>query len=309
MLKKVCSNIQKNDLVFNNNIYDDCISPCCYDFKNKISITIDSNFTKTYEKTLKMISLKKEQTEEELKKLYPDCFSCKYRTEENIIQDNIIHFVNLSLYPSPCQCNCIYCDIKKDKKMMTYKNEDLKQYEIVFKTLENLIENKQIATDSIWQVSCGEITIHPLKAKIYNFTKNKKVTYYTNCCKYDEELAKILEENKKAKINFSIDCGNEDTWRKIKGLNNYEKTLEILKSYIKKSSPEQIELKYILLEGINDDDKNFQDLIEIMIKSKLNKLIITRNYDDKITKKIIDSKEKLIKLVKENDIKYEISSF
>lgn len=301
--------MNKNDLVFNNYIYDSCISPCCYDYSKKISINIDEDMIKTYNNILSILSIKNDFTEQQLKNKYPDCYYCPYRNLPNKNKNPKIDFVNLSLYPSPCQCNCFYCDIRKNKKMMTYKSVDLKQYEFVFEVLNQLIKNNFIFADTRWQVSCGEITIHPLKNQIYNFTKNKNVTYYTNCCTYDQELENILSSNINSRINFSIDCGNSPTWSKIKGLNNFNQVISNLEKYIHHSTPKQIELKYILLTDINDDNKNFNDIINIMQKNNLNKIIITRNYDIEITEALIKAKDRFIQLLTKNNIDYELTSF
>ena len=83
MLKMVCSSIKKNDLVFNNYIYDSCISPCCYDYSNKINISISEDSIKTYNNILNMISIKKSLSESQLKDKFPDCYYCTYRKEKN----------------------------------------------------------------------------------------------------------------------------------------------------------------------------------------------------------------------------------
>lgn len=307
MLEKVCKYIVKNDLVFNNCIYDACISHCCYDYKEKINFKIRKNKDETYAEILSMINLKNSLDENQLKQKYPGCYYCQYRNEENKKGNEKISFINLSLYPSPCQCNCIYCDIRKNKKFMSVVPRDLKQYKIVFSVFDKLQNESFISSDAFWQVACGEITIHPFKNLVYEYTKDKKVTYFTNCFLLDNELMKILQQNKNAKINFSIDSGNVNTWNIVKGVNNFNTVLDNFYAYIKNSSPNQIELKYILLSNTNDNIQNFKDIIRIMKKMKLNKIIIEKNYDEEITKELIDAKEKFIILLKKDGIDFDVA--
>lgn len=309
MLKRLCNYMNKNDLVFNNYIYESCISPCCYDYNKKINLKILENDETTYKSICSMINMKVALTENELKHRYPDCYYCEYRNQKNSSKNNKIDFVNLSMYPSPCQCNCIYCDIRKNRKFMTLCANDIKQYQIIFEIINKLTDNGYITNNTIWQVACGEITIHPFKNMIYDYTKDKKVTYFTNCFLYDNDLGKILDRNKNSKINFSIDSGDDTTWSSIKGVNNFQIVLKNLSTYIENSSPEQVELKYILLSGINDNMNNFIKVIKIMKQLKLKKIIISRNYDVELTDSLINAKNNFVALLKNNDICYELSSF
>ena len=305
MLKKVCNYMIKNDLVFNNYIYDSCISSCCYDYERKINFDILNNTDKTYNAILSMIGLKNDLDENSLKQKYPGCYNCEYRNLENKQKNKKISFINLSMYPSPCQCNCIYCDIRKNKKFMSVSPKDFELYKIIFSVLDRLQNNGYIDSDSYWQVACGEITIHPFKNLVYEYTKDKKVTYFTNCFLLDKDLLEILKLNKNAKINFSIDSGNDVTWRKVKGVNNFQTVLNNLSAYIKNSSPNQVDLKYILLSEINDNKQNFVDVIRIMKEMKINKIILEKNYDVEITEKLISAKNYFITLLKDNNINFD----
>ena len=64
---------------------------------------------------------------------------------------------------------------------------------------------------------------------------------------------------------LSIDCGTPETWRKIKGFNNFDKAIENLEKYREYTTrPNQIRFKYIILPGINDSADDYEGLIEIM---------------------------------------------
>lgn len=64
-----------------------------------------------------------------------------------------------------------------------------------------------LSQDAAWQVSCGEIAIHPYHDRILQLVRKKHAVFYTNCMKYDEAVAQNLHDNPKSSINFSIDAG------------------------------------------------------------------------------------------------------
>lgn len=129
--------------------------------------------------------------------------------------DGLVHYVNLSMYPAPCQCKCIYCAIQRDKKFMNASTEEAKKaYDKLFEMLEYAVEHEIIAPDARWQVSSGEITIHPYKDRIIELVKNKSSIFYTNCFLFDEKIAGILHDNPNSAINLSIDAGLPQTWKK-----------------------------------------------------------------------------------------------
>ena len=42
--------------------------------------------------------------------LHKGCAECSGRRRERWQNKSLIHYVNLSMYPSPCDCMCFYCD-------------------------------------------------------------------------------------------------------------------------------------------------------------------------------------------------------
>lgn len=191
--------------------------------------------------------------------------------------DGLIHYVNLSMYPSPCQCRCIYCNIHKEDQSI--RSETAKAaYQKLFATLDRAQACGLIAADAIWQVSCGEIAIHPFRERILNYVAGKRTAFYTNCIKYDEDIAQNLHDNPASIINLSIDSGTPATWHKVKGLNNFETITENLAKYYAKSSQKgQITLKYIVLPDINDTYEDFASLMEIAKVLEVQHIEISRD--------------------------------
>jgi wyosine [tRNA(Phe)-imidazoG37] synthetase (radical SAM superfamily) len=200
------------------------------------------------------------------RRLTAGCAKCaNYQMKEWSGGDGLIHFVNFSMYPAPCQCKCIYCIVRNTDKRVPNKGSEGVYFENLFDTLEYAVDNGMIADNAIWQVSSGEITIHPYRERIFDLVRDKAARFYTNCFKFDEAIAENLKSNPHSAINLSIDAGTPATWRAIKGVDNFEQVTEnLVKYYASSSRPGQITLKYIIMPDINDTYEDFLSVIEIM---------------------------------------------
>ena len=102
--------------------------------------------------------------------------------------------------------------------------------------------------------------------------------FYTNCMKYDEDIAQNLHDNPNSAINLSIDSGTPETWKKVKGIDNFDKVTENLARYYTQSARSgQITLKYIVLPGVNDIYEDYQSLMEIMKVLEVKHLTLSRD--------------------------------
>lgn len=167
--------------------------------------------------------------------------------------------VNLSVYPSPCQSRCFYCGLLGSPRgIETHLCNTEKEYSRMFSLVQYCLDNGHISDDAWWQISSGEITIHPFKDRIFEIVKNRQVCFFTNGFVFDEGIANILKTNSRATINISIDAGTPDTWATIKGEDNFSIVLENLLKYhnCRPNGPPVFHLKYIVLPGVND---NFDD--------------------------------------------------
>lgn len=159
-------------------------------------------------------------------------------------------------------------------------------YEKLFDMLELAERSGIIAPDATWQVSSGEIAVHPYRERIMALVKGKPTMFYTNCMKFDEAVAQNLRENPNSAINLSIDAGTRETWKRVKGIDNFDQVLENLVKYHAASvRPEQITLKYIVMPGINDIYEDYLSLMEIMKALEVKHLAISRDVRTKYSLK------------------------
>lgn len=230
--------------------------------------------------------------------------------------DGLIHYINLSMYPAPCQCKCIYCNIHRSENGVFDKQLHADYYEKLFDTLDYAQKNGLIAKNATWQVSSGEIAIHPYKDRILDLVKDQAAVFYTNCFIFDKKVAANLTANPRSAINLSIDSGTPKTWFKIKGIDNFDViTANLLKYSNSSSRPRQIGLKYIILPGINDNIEDYLCVIEIMKTLKIKRLSISRDTrikyipNTKLKEDLISAAGYLVAILHKNEMKTDMSTY
>ena len=216
---------------------------------------------------------------DKIRVLTAGCAQCRHFQLKDSVSDGKIRFVNLSMYPSICQSKCIYCTFDTNQSHASFESTEVKEaYQKLFDVLRLLDEEKMIHPNARFQVSSGEITVHPFRTRIYELLENKHVIFFSNCFKYDERIAAHLTRDPQSAINFSIDAGTPETWYKVKGVDNFDQILNNLRCYRNAStSPHQIILKYIMMSGINDSEEDFAGAISIMKELGVKVLIVSRD--------------------------------
>jgi len=258
------------------------ITLCCEGaIKEKPAVS----FKETAEETLRSFigmrsmtvaeSIKYGKSKAEHGKYTSGCAKCaNYQIGEQELS-MLISYVNLSMYPAPCQCRCCYCEVAKH---WSNAPEVADAYEKIFDMLELGKETGIISPGALWQISTGEITIHPYRKRIMQLVKGLRSNFYTNAFLYDEDIAQNLHDNPGSVINLSIDAGTPETWKKIKGFDNFEEVTSNLVQYYKQSTRAgQITLKYIVLPDINDNYEDYVSLMGIMKVLEVKHLTISRD--------------------------------
>lgn len=284
-----CVQIDSCSLVINTNIGDEkeCLAPCCTSMIN-IGCELTDDPSKAIDELIRI----RNEIIEENKRVYQtdnkeriyttncvDCTSYIVRKWTNV--ESKIGYVNLSMTPAPCQSKCIYCNPRKIKYILTDKSKDA--YSKLFQLIKYIKDKNMMADDIHFDVSSGEISIHPYKKLIFELMHDTNVTFFSNCFIFSQDLANLLESNRRAKINLSIDSGTALTWKKVKGYNNFNVAVNNLYKYYQycdQINYQQIELKYIILPGVNTRIQDYKGVIEIMKKLSIKKIFISRNFND-----------------------------
>jgi hypothetical protein len=205
------------------------------------------------------------------------CAKCANYQAREWKDSHLIGSINLSCYPSPCQCGCVYCEVDKSPA-----EGAAEAYETMFGALDYAIGEGLLAPGAPWQVSCGEIAIHPHKDRILDLVEGRQATFYTNCFRFDYQIAANLAANPNSCINLSVDAGTRGTWHRIKGFDNFGKVIGNLAKYRESCSRGgQITLKYIVLPGVNDGPDDYAGAVAIMKALGTPHLTLARDYRTK----------------------------
>jgi len=244
------------------------------------------------------------------------CQKCANYSLDKWKNDYLIGYVNLSMYPAPCQCRCSYCDVSKEQFDAVNDADVAECYEKIFDALKYAIETGLIAPKALWQISSGEIAIHPYRERIFDLVQNRTAVFYTNCFNFDSRIAANLAANPDSSINLSIDSGTRDTWHKIKGADNFWKIIENLAKYNKNSSrPGQITLKYIVVPGINDNLEDYAGIIDLMKGLGTTHLTLARdtrtkyNLSEAETERLVTATGQLTAMLFRNKLTFDMFTF
>lgn len=271
-------------LNFNGMLSEELMTLCCEGIDEKPCMAL----SETGEESVKRFVALRDNVIDESKKFAAGftgnrkytsgCVKCANYQFKEWNNDGLIHYVNFSMYPAPCQCKCFYCTVHNGELGKFSQVIATQLYEKMFSTVDYALKTGLIASDSVYQISSGEISIHPFKDKIFEYIKGQRTIFYTNCFIFDENIADNLKNNPSSGINLSIDAGTPATWKKVKCVDNFDVVTANLVKYYKSSvQPGQITLKYIILPGVNDNVEDYQSVIEIMKLLEVNHLTLSRD--------------------------------
>lgn len=162
-----------------------------------------------------------------------------------------------------CNFKCTYCNVKEnmtEKRLKTNLIDTLKKFEqYAGGTIKNIV------------LASGEISVSPYRDEVFDIIKRNRwnVHVFTNASVYAQGLAELLQMGQ-AKLQVSMDAGTKETFAKIKGLNFWNQVTENLKKYAEHCISNQIELKYILIPGINDKKEDVDGFIKLAKELRAN---------------------------------------
>jgi len=196
-------------------------------------------------------------------------------------------------YGDSCPASCIYCN---------HEPNNSKNYKLtVANALENLIKGQYVTKNTIFSFTNAEPLANKDIDKVFDLleTHELRSCFLSSGYIYNERLANNLS-NGMTKLLISIDAGTAKTYSIVKQCS--EKMFNHVIDNIEKWHNEAfdkhtIELKYIILEGINDNDEDIKGFIDIVKRFKCTVHIAN---DSKKSKSLCDqSKEYVKRLVEE----------
>lgn len=144
-----------------------------------------------------------------------------------------------------CNCRCVYCDCWKQPKVPAYS---------ILPAVKRLVASGATVPDETIFVWGGgepsvlgefEETVSLLNGHGY------RQRVHTNAIRHSPAMEELLRQGK-GQVNSSLDAGSAATFKAIKGVDRWDKTLDTLRKYVEaaRAAP-LVSLKYIIFEANN----------------------------------------------------------
>ena len=198
-----------------------------------------------------------------------------------------------------CNFKCIYCAASKRLERIKGVTEGYTSYDV----LQQLSEIPELDTEELTiRLANGEFTVNRYFNEMADvISKTKwKILLQSNMSVYREKLAELMENHRLTKTMVSLDAGTSETFKKIKQRDMFNKVLGNLSKYpVNKAN---LNLKYIFLEGLNDNETDIDGFCEIAKKFGA-QIMLSSNRRAPYTEKMKELTMRLIKNVKADGIK------
>ena len=220
-------------------------------------------------------AIKKELAGKKVMDVAKPCINCSFLGSNDIFRDDKIRYISVSCSPSVCQAKCVYCCAPKNP-VTTYQAAEKTNYpKMIAEIIEFLKENNLVVDDCKVTVAPAEITIIPDKALLLDSIAQYECRFLTNGFIFDSQIAQSLKNNGST-INISLDSGTRETFLTVKGCDVFEDVIKNLKKY---RSYGNVEIKYILMPGVNDGPEDYQGIVNVLKTLDVSSLIISFDYD------------------------------
>jgi len=232
-----------------------------------------------------------------------DCQKCpllKYGFWRKSVKLNEINFG--SNQPGDiCNFRCTYCFCENTFKRLKDATDGFTTYEI----LQQLSEMPEYDTEDLTiQLANGEFCANKHCDDMLDiFMKTKwKFSLLSNFSLYREKLAKLMETGRITRTVVSLDAGTRETFKAVKRNDRFDIVLKNIKRYPIKYT--KFCLKYVFIEGVNDNEADIDGFYEIA-KDSGAVIMISKdmNVGHGLTDKMRELTLRLIKKAKADGIK------
>lgn len=194
-----------------------------------------------------------------------DCFFLREKKADDEISKTY-NWLNVSHWTA-CNCGCIYCArMAESKGLITPKPTKSEFYDFL-PFLKQLYKNELLDRENLKAcIQGGDISVlKEFKPIVQEFLKNgiNEIHILTNNIIYQPIIKDLLDLNKGALVT-SLDCGTRETYYKLKRVDKFNDFVDNLHKYAKSKNSNRIDVKYILVENVNDNIDEITKFIELM---------------------------------------------
>ena len=243
-----------------------CFQTAGVRFCSKLSSVVTNDFIPYNENFFEKFMAYKQQIINECQNgNAPDyCKNCIY-FEEREWNDTKIKYIDL-FHWNQCNCACVYCSNRNETKLQITTKKVKGSIEL-YKILKFLLKDNLLDEKVDISFGGGEPTILKEFLDILKLFMKQKYNMHllTNAILYEKMFSKFLKQSTNNYMTISLDCGTAETFRRIKGVDKFNDVIKNIKRYIKESgeNSKNLFIKYILIEGLNDNKEEIIKWIEL----------------------------------------------
>ena len=257
----------------------DTLEPCC---SANIGPAMVSELSK--KDSIKEFISNKKQLIKDLKNgiISDNCKNCVHIEPYKETTDLRINKITLNHY-TQCNCACIYCTQGNRTFEKIKEDENKPVLYDVLKFINELYDNDLIDKEKLYiDFQGGNISCLKNHQEIIQTFLDRGVgTIYipTNNIVYMPVIENLLKM-KKGEVCTALDAGCKETYEKIKQVDKFDKSIENLKKYIVAAGNDSIIVKYIIVNGYNDNIDEFTKFMDKMIDIGIKIIVLDIDYRD-----------------------------
>lgn len=199
------------------------------------------------------------------------CADCSFKILERKCNNSYIKNLILSNWKY-CYLNCTYCSSPKEENLVKAGHYD------VYNSIYELFNKGLITTKTNFIFEAGDATVHPEFDKIMYYLINlgvENIIVNTPAMRYCESISEAIAKNI-CELVVSFDCGCPYIYQKVKGLNKFDIAVANIKRYLEFQLPSEmrVTLKYTIVSGVNDNQKEILDWFMLARELGIKKLAI-----------------------------------
>lgn len=199
---------------------------------------------------------------------FEPCINCDRFVEAdwddnaNIKYLSIFHWLH-------CNCSCVYCFQEYARNPAGgYSDEVVKsQYYDVYPILKFLKENNYLEEGKLnVEIGGGEPAILAELPDIISIISDIGFEFcliMSSGIRYSEDIEKLIQAPH-TQFSVTISAGSREVFKKIKRRDKFDVVKDNLKRYLENSPyGDNIKIRYLIYEGINDNEKDIKDWVDL----------------------------------------------
>lgn len=201
----------------------------------------------------------------------PNCEGCMDLKECDIPQNETKIKILMLQHWTKCNSNCIYCYTANNKKEYNTR----RSYEI-YPILKKMNSLNILDKNGLVNFSGGEVSCLPEFGKVVKFLD--KLNYFmvinSSGIKYEKIVGDRLRKGNSC-IIISVDSGTKETYEKIKRVKKFDDVWKNIKKYSNDVKHKHLlNIKYILLPGINDNEKEIDSWLNLCVNANVKNVVL-----------------------------------